>query len=416
MEFFNCIPLAKARDIIAGKLSSFTVDSETVALIDALGRIAAQDISSAEDLPPFDRSTVNGFVVRSIDTFGASEADPALFTISGEMMMGEQVQTALYPGQAVTMPTGGMLPQGSDAVVMLEYTERLDQHTLLVSKAVAPGENLVRKGEDIQSGGVIVPQGQKVEPQHIGALAACGHKIVPVRRKVEVTVISSGDELVDIDVIPGIGKVRDINSYALGAMLRAMGCIVRQMGIVKGSYEELLAMLSTAVASSSLVVISGGSRDFTVKAIEALGAPGILIHGLAVKPGKPTIFGMVGTIPVIGLPGHPVAAMTVCELLVKPAVRILAGQKQQAGIDSISARIRRNLASTPGRDDFVTVKLSKEQGEYIAEPILGKSGLISIMVQADGVVHIPANKSGIYDGEEIEVLLFSKAGLNDGTW
>ena len=362
MEFFNCLPLTGARNLIAERLCKHAVDCQTVQLDDALGRVVAEDVIAVEDLPPFSRSTVDGFAVRSIDTFGASEAIPALLAIVDEVIIGEQIKTFLHPGHSVSIPTGGMLPGGADAVIMLEYTDQPDQNTLLVTQPVVPGENVVSRGEDIRNGGIIIAAGEKIAPQHIGALAACGHITVPVRKKIKVAVISSGDELVDIDVVPSDGRIRDINSYALSAFLADMGCLVQRLGIVKDSYQDLFAMLSKAVATSSLVVISGGSsvgtRDYTVRAVESLGTPGILFHGLAVKPGKPTLFGMIESVPVFGLPGHPVAALTVCEQLVKPAIRILSGQRPTAIPFTIDACLGKKqiYASAPGRDDFVKCK------------------------------------------------------------
>lgn len=412
MEFIQCMKLEQAKKLVIDSLDGIPVNSETVRLTDALGRVVAKDIVARENLPPFSRSTVDGFAVRSADTFGASEASPSLFSITGEVLMGEQTALGLQPGQAVIIPTGGMLPAGADAVVMLEYTERADENDLLVLKMVAPGENIAFKGEDIQAGVVVVEQGQLVAPQHIGVLAACGCTKVSVSKKLGVAILSTGDELVDIDQTLDVGQIRDVNSYALAAMLSDAGCTVKRLGIVRDKYEKFYDALAQAVASSQMVIISGGSsvgaRDFTVKALDALGNPGVLMHGIAIKPGKPTIYGKVNNVPVFGLPGHPVAAMTVCEQLVKPAARRLTGQQQSGGAPVIPARLARNVASTPGRDDFISVRLSKCDGGYTAEPILGKSGLISIMSQADGVMHIPADKSGVYDGETVEVFLIKK--------
>lgn len=412
MDFFQCMSLNEARDLIIDSLAGIAVNSEIVHLSDALGRVVAADIIAKEDLPPFSRSTVDGFAVRSSDTFGSNEAAPALFMIIGEIAMGKGSMIELQPGQAAVIPTGGMLPAGADAIVMLEYTEQHDASTLMVLKMAAPGENVVTKGDDIRAATIIVEQGQKLAAQHIGALAACGFAHIPVASKVEVAILSTGDELVDIDEPVQSGQIRDVNSYALGAMLSEIGCVVKPMGIVKDSFEQFCHALSAAVSTCQLVVISGGSsvgtRDYTDKAINALGAPGVLIHGIAVKPGKPTIFGRVGSVPVFGLPGHPVAAMTVCQQLVKVAARSLMGQKQSLDTFGIPAYLTRNLPSVPGRDDYINVRLSKREGKYIATPILGKSGLISTMSEADGIVHIPADKSGLYHGEIVEVLLYQK--------
>lgn len=409
MDFFQCVSLSKAQELIADHLKEVGIQKEVVSLPEALGRIVAEDMLAQEDLPPFDRSTVDGFAVRSADTFGANESSPALFMIVGEVAMGESGTLVLQPGQAVSIPTGGMLPVGADAVVMLEYTEQHDETILMILKMVAPGENLVAKGDDIRSRMTIVKRGQKIGPQHIGALAACGWAQIPVAKRVEVAILSTGDELVDIHETPQRGQIRDVNSYALGAMLSEIGCIVKPMGIVKDSFEQFYNALVKALATCQLVVISGGSsvgvKDYTEKAINALGTPGVLIHGVAIKPGKPTIFGMVGQIPIFGLPGHPVAAMTVCQQLVEGAVRFLGGQKQGGDELPILACLGRNIPSVPGRDDFMNVRLSRQDGKYIATPLLGKSGLISTMSEADGTIHIPADKSGLYQGESIEVRL-----------
>ena len=412
MDFFQCKSLNDAHAIISEQIRSVKIDSEMVYLPEALGRVSADNLIAPEDLPMFNRSTVDGFAVRSTDTFGVSETVPALFSVTGEVMMGHAAPIQIFSGQAVMIPTGGMMPPGADAVLMLEYAEQPDPETLLVSKVVAPGENVVSKGDDIRCGSTILKQGQLIGPQHVGILAACGFARILVNKAICVAIISSGDELVDIDEKPDSGKIRDINSYALGAMLAEMGCRVLRMGIVRDNYDDFVMKLDVALQSANLVIISGGSsvgsRDYTVAAVNAFGNPGVLFHGIAVKPGKPTIFGMAGGVPVFGLPGHPVAAMTVCEQLVKPAIRLLRGQQQSYGSCRVPAIIARNIASSPGRDDFISVRLKKAGGKYFAEPILGKSGLISTIAEADGIVHIAAENSGLYDGDPVEVCLLNQ--------
>lgn len=412
MEFFQCMSLNKARECVIDSLAGINTGSEQVPLMNALGRIVSQDMVATEDLPPFSRSTVDGFAVRSGDTFGASETAPALFVVVGEITMGNETKIQLQPGQATLIPTGGMVPAGADGIVMLEYTEQYAGNMVMVLKKIAPGENLVRKGDDMQGGQVVVKKGQRLAPQHIGALAACGFSTVSVTRRLEVGIFSTGDELVAIHEPAQYGQIRDVNSYTLGAMLTEIGCVVRAQGIIKDSFEEFLLALQNGVQTCQMVVISGGSsvgtRDYTEKAMNALGKPGVFIHGIAMKPGKPTIFGMVGKVPVFGLPGHPVAAMTVCEHLVKVAVHSLVGQEIEDTFH-VSACLARNLPSVPGRDDFVNVRLSKQEGEIVANPILGKSGLINTMTQSHGMVHILEGQSGLYNGEMVEVVLSQKA-------
>ncbi|WP_371381541.1 gephyrin-like molybdotransferase Glp [Sporomusa aerivorans] len=413
MDFFNCISLRTAQGLVADALSVSPTGVEEVDLIQALGRVVAEDISAGSDLPPFSRSTVDGYAVLSRDTFGAGEGVPVMLAVVGEVLMGQSAEYSVVPGQAVVIPTGGMLPAGADAVVMLEYTECSDNETLLVLKPVAPGENVVVKGEDIKAGTVFITAGSKLTAAEIGALAACGIAKVKVFGRLTVGVISTGDEVVAVDVVPVGGQVRDINSYTLGAMLAETDCQVRYYGIIKDNYEKLRQAIIKAVTETKLVLVSGGSsvgaRDHTVRVIEELGQQRVMFHGLAVKPGKPTIFGMIGQVPVFGLPGHPVAAMTVCQSLVIPAVKKMHGLRTgKAGIQ-VLAKLTRNIASAPGRDDFLRVRLVWREGEYLAEPVLGKSGLISVMTQADGIVRISAESSGLYAGDVVNVEVMREA-------
>lgn len=409
MDFFNCKSLHEAQEIIKECLAGISLDSEMLSLQEARGRIAAEDIIAQENIPPFNRSTVDGYAVRSGDTFGAGEANPVWLTIQGEVYMGQAPGFQIAAGQAAIIPTGGMLPGGTDSVVMLEYTEAdSGKKTVFVNKPAAPGENVIIKGEDISAGAVLVCKGQEITPQVIGALAACGISEIKAFSRVKAAVISTGDELVDITKQPAYGEVRDINSYTLAASLAEAGCIVNCTGIVRDTYQEVLQALQQVVSQYHMVIISGGSsvgvRDHTVKAIGALGSPGVLFHGLAVKPGKPTIFGMIGSALVFGLPGHPVSAMTIYDQIVLPALRLLAGRISEKP-RACRAKLARNVASMPGRDDFIQVRLVKQGEEFVAEPILGKSGLISTLLRADGVVRVDASKSGLYKDELVDVIL-----------
>lgn len=409
MEFFSCITLTEAEQLVQTKIGCMA-GIEEVGLVDALNRTAAVDIPAGEDLPPFSRSTVDGYAVQSSDTFGAEEGIPALLKIAGEIFMGKPASVIVEPGQTAAIPTGAMLPEGADAVVMVEHTEQFDAGTVLVNRKVGPSENVIQKGEDINSGRLVIREGQVIRSQDIGLLAACGHTSVAVRERLSVGVISTGDEVVDIQDVPAPGQIRDVNRYLLQAMLVELGCTVQSYGIVGDDYGQLVATMNQAIHQCQLVVISGGSsvgrRDYTVQVINSLGKPGVLFHGVAAKPGKPTIFGVVNSVPVFGLPGHPAAAMTMFTRLVKSAVAILAGKQAAKVKRSFPALMVRSVASAPGRDDFISVRIQKNEGQYWAEPVFGRSGLVSIMTEADGIVHIPAEVSGLYAGDRVDVELF----------
>lgn len=408
MDFFSCITLHEAEELVRTRISC-SAGVKKIPLTGAVNQISAEDILSGENLPPFHRSTVDGYAVKSGDTFGAEEGTPSLFKVAGEVYMGKPALLSLTSGETAVIPTGGMLPEGADAVVMLEHTERFDGEMVLVGRKVGPGENVIQRGEDISEGYMILPAGHIIRPQHVGLLAACGHTDVLVRSPLKVGIISTGDEIVDIRYKPQPGQIRDVNSYLLQAALAELGYQVQLYGIVGDEYDLLAKTVNDAINECQLVIMSGGSsvgrRDYTVQVINSTGSPGVLFHGVAAKPGKPTIFGLVNRVPVFGLPGHPAAAMTMFTRLVKPALAVLAGRKE-CSKRMFPARMVRNIASVPGRDDFISVKVQKIDGQYWADPVFGRSGIVSAMAEADGIVHIAAEVSGLYAGEEIEVELF----------
>ncbi|MEW5762560.1 MAG: gephyrin-like molybdotransferase Glp [Bacillota bacterium] len=378
--------------------------SRVCPLAEALGLAVARDILAPEDVPGFDRSTMDGFAVRASDTFGASEGLPAYLEVVGEVRMGEAPATALSPGQACRIATGGMLPAGADAVVMVEHTETVDERTVGVTRPVAPGENTVRRGDDIRAGEVLFAAGHRLRPQDVGLLAAAGVAEVPVLAPPRVGIITTGDEIVPVEQTPGPGQVRDVNSYTNAGLVAACGGVPVRYGIVRDDFDALYTAASRALAETDMVVVSGGSsvgtRDMTARVIDALGEPGVLFHGLAVRPGKPTIGAVVAGKPVIGLPGHPVSAMVVFDLIVRPLIN--PGERRLA----VRARVSRQLRSAPGREDYVRVRLRRENGELVAEPILGKSGLIATMARADGLAVISLDSGGVEAGECVDVLLF----------
>jgi len=410
-ELFKLTSVAEAWKAFRNNISLNQLAEEQVPVLDSLGRVLSRDIVSGIDVPGFTRSTMDGFAVRAADTFGAAEAMPAMLEVSGEVMMGEEAQTVLEPGHAVRIATGGMLPGGADAVVMVEYTEELDSATILVVRPVAPGENVVQKGEDIRQGQVLVKTGTVIRPQEMGGLAGIGIVSCHVVRKPLVGILSTGDEIVEPDRTPGPGQIRDINSYAIAGLVAEAGGQAVNYGIIRDDFARLEETVRKAVTETDIVVVSGGSsvgtRDVTSRVLDTIGKPGVLVHGVSVKPGKPTILGVVSNKPVLGLPGHPASAMVLADIFLVPLVRAMLG----LGFTSpdrrtVRALMGRSMASASGRLDYIRVALKDENGGLRAEPVLGKSGLIMTMVKADGVVIVPMAKEGIESGEEVEVVLF----------
>ncbi len=385
-------------------------EAERVSIENSLSRILAEDIYSKEDLPGFDRSSVDGYAVISPDTYGASETMPLYLEVTGEIRMGETVKVKLRRGKAMKIPTGGMLPEGSDAVIMLEHTAPVDERLIEILKPVAPGENVIKKDDDIKRGELVLKRGHKLRPQDIGALAGLGITEIKVYKKPLVAIISTGDEIIPPHEKPAPGQVRDINSYNLAGLVIEAGGLPVRMGILRDDYALLKDTIKRACENSQIVLISGGSsvgtRDFTARAIDELGQPGIIFHGVAMKPGKPTIAGVVNNVPVFGIPGHPAAA-TVCFLnFIKPVIRTLAGDTSPDIPKTIRAILTKNIPSSAGRTDFVRVKIIEDRGNYLAEPVFGKSGLITTLVHASGIVVIPDDRLGFAEGETVEVILF----------
>lgn len=373
-------------------------------------RVLGEDVFSAEDVPLFNRATMDGYAVKAEDTFGATDSFPALLSLGGEVIMGNLPPGSLKREEAMAIPTGGMLPGGADSVVMLEYTELTSPSEVAVYRAVAPGENVIHRGEDYRCGEKILSRGHLLRPPDLGVLAGLGVTEVEVYGRPVVAIISTGDELVPPGETPGPGQIRDINSTALAAMVRKQGGTPRHLGIVSDTEEILNEVLCSAVESSDLVVISGGSsvgaRDNTVRVIEGSRGGKIHFHGIAVRPGKPTILGESGGKPVFGLSGNPVSAMIGFLLLVQPAIRVCQGllpfERFPPGLE---ATLKQNLPSTSGRDDYYRVLLTREGEKWYAEPVFGQAGLISTMGQADGLLRIPRNVEGFNRGEQVRVSL-----------
>ena len=381
---------------------------ETVPISGALGRGLQEDIHASEDLPPYDRSTMDGFAVRAEDTFGAGASIPAMLQLAGSVEMGEYVDAKLSLGSTYRIPTGGMLPPGADGVVMVEYTEEMDADTVLIEKSIAPGENVIRRGEDCRAGDRLYPKGHTLRAQDIGALASLGISSVSVQRMYQIGIISTGNEIIGPFGNVPRGKIRDVNTYALAAAAQRDGFISKTYGIVPDDFEHLRETLISALAENDAVLISGGSSvgiaDMTLKVIASMDDSRLLIHGIALKPGKPTIAASVGNKPVFGLPGHPVSAFIVYHTVILPVLYGILKKKKETRIEE--AYFGENYATQPGRDEFILVRLEERKGQKTAVPVYAKSGMFLTITAADGLVRVSASREGLYENERVLVELF----------
>ncbi len=405
-DFFS---VADLPDVMAICVGLEPLDSETIPLLAAPGRVLAEAIQAETDLPPFPRSVMDGYAVRAADTFGAGESNPACLRLTGEITMGAAPDKTIAGGQAMAVATGGMLPQGADAVVMVEHAGLMDAETLEVYRSVAPGQNMVAAGEDFPEGALILPAGLRLRPQEMGLLAALGKEQVLVFRQPVIGIISTGDELVGVDQVPGPGQIRDMNTYTLAGLIQAAGAVPRVYGIVRDNAADLSAKIRLAEQQTDMVILSGGSsvgmRDLTIQAISALPDTSVLVHGIAISPGKPTILAKAGRKWIWGLPGHVVSAMIVFQVVVRPFIEQLAGlSADQRKRFDIFAILSRNLPSTQGRVDFVRVRLYRDGDRVMAEPVLGKSALVNTMVKADGLIVIERDMEGLEKGAVVNVM------------
>ena len=410
--------------------------SETISVSSALNRTLAEDIVAPHPLPDFQRTTVDGYAVRAQDTCGASDSLPAYLTLIGEVPMGDSPAFELEAGQCALIHTGGMLPNGADAVVMLEYTQSIapaglspaenSKKEIEIFRAVANGENLIRIGEDVAQGQTVLTQGTLIRPAEVGGLLALGITSVPVARKPVVGLISTGDEVIDPSQTPRPGQVRDINSYTLGALVEKSGGVAKRYGIISDQFQALKDAAAQALSACDVVVITAGSsastRDMTADVIRQLGEPGVLVHGINTRPGKPTILGVCNGKAVIGLPGNPVSALVNGYLFVVPVIEKILGALPKPKA-TVQAKLTVNLPSQAGREDWIPVKLTMEtlshgdlktpslrdsvvsKTAYLAEPIFGKSNLIFTLASADGLLRIHPDATGLSAGEIVEVVL-----------
>jgi molybdopterin molybdotransferase len=409
--FFRVVSTAEARAAIG---AVEPLGAETVATREAAGRVLASDLVAPADLPHFDRANMDGYAVRAADTFGASASVPMYLRLAGSIEMGAVARTALRKGQAMRIATGGMLPRGADAVVMVEHTDEIGDGTVEIQRGVSPWQHVLRIGEDIARGAPVFARGRRLRAQDLGALTGLGITRVRVCKRPRVGLIATGDEIVPPEKQPRPGQVRNVNQYSLAAMAADAGAVVTDFGVVADRADRLRKALATALARTDVVMLSGGSsvgvKDLTTDVITSLPRSQIVFHGISVAPGKPTILARALDKPVVGLPGHPVSALIIFDLFGAPLLRILGGEPAAAAFAPRAvtrARLAQNIASQAGREDYVRVRLGEEDGRRVAHPLPGKSGAIFNLVSADGLVCIPASAEGIDEGVEVDVRLFT---------
>jgi len=418
--FLKLLPPTEALNILLDRIE-YEPRVELVETISALGRVTSQPVIAPFSLPSFPRSTMDGYAVRASDTFGANETTPTYLNVVGEVQMGESTTFILLERECALIHTGGMLPGGADAVVMVENTQLMPldakknsdsinyPHEVEILHSVAIGENIIEVGEDVSAGQEVIARGTRIRPAEIGGLMTLGLSEVNVVVPPRLGILSSGDEVIPPGVPLTLGKVFDSNSFSLSALVEKVGGMAFLYGIVPDQEQALFNAAAQAIEECDLLVITAGSsassRDLTAQVINQLGPPGVLVHGVNIRPGKPTILAICNGKPVIGLPGNPVSALVIASLFVTPVIEKMLGIIRNYPKPRVSARLSMNLPSQAGREDWMAVRLVPTKDGYVADPIFGKSNLIFTLVRADGMVRIPSDATGLSAGESLEVVL-----------
>jgi len=389
------------------------VGTEPVPTIKARARVLAEDLYSAVDLPHFHRAAMDGYAVKAKDTFGASQSLPAYLKLAGVVEMGKEATQALNSGEAIRISTGGMMPPQADAVVMVEYTDETDAGLVEIHRGVSPWQNVIQIGDDIKQGELVFRRGRRLKAHDLGALTGVGISSVPVYKRPRVGLISTGDEIVDADTEPRPGQVRNINQHSLAGLIEECGAELKDWGVIADDRNELTRAIGEALEWGDLVLLSGGSsmgaKDIALETILSFPNSEFIFHGISIAPGKPTIFARACGKPIMGLPGYPVSALVIFDLFGAPLIRRLGGESADAlqrFTRTVRARLKTNIASQLGREDYVRVTLERQSDRLIATPLPSKSGAIFTLVKADGMVRIEMNQDGLEQGEEVEVILF----------
>jgi len=403
--FQKLTSIDNAFSILLNKLKPRKPEPELVQIPMALGRVTARDVAAERDLPPFDRSAVDGYAVRAQDTFEASQFSPKMLRVTMGEKIGEREVREIW--------TGNPLPKGADAVVMLEHTKRF-QNRIEVWNPVTPGENVSKRGEDVCKGKIAVKSGTRLKPHHIGLLAALGITHIDLVRKPRVAILSTGDELVNLGHKPEVHQVIEVNRLILSGMCQELGADTIDLGIAKDDLSEIDAKIREGTEKADMLVTTGGTSvgydDLVPTAINQIGSPGVVVHGIAMRPAMPTALAIVQDKPVIVLSGNPVAAMIGFEVFARKLILKLLGIESEPRPMAM-ARLTRKVPSALGRRVFLRVRVFEEDGEFLAEPIRVKgSGILSTMTKSNGYVVIPENREGLDSGEFVTVHLFDKIG------
>jgi len=408
--FKRLVSVDEARKILEQNFAPKPVGTEDVLLSDAYNRVLATDVISPLDIPPFNRSTVDGYAVNADDTFGAEEARPVSLRLTGQVRVGESPRLRVKKGTAAEIVTGAPIPEGADSVVMIEYTER-KENTILVRQSVALSENVMKAGSDIRKGETILKKPTLLGPYEIGVLSAIGLARVSVYKRPRVAVFSTGAEVVELGKPLKGGKIFDINSHALSAAIAECGGQPISMGIVQDEKDMMTRALRKALFDADVVITSGGvsvgPTDIIPKVLDTLGKPGVIVYGMAIKPGKPTTIALVKDKPVFSLPGHPASALLIFHLFVRPILIRMTGKRPEPPL-TVKAMTSTRFFSARGRRTYVTVALNRgKEGNIIASPVpVGLSGAITTMMKAHGFATVHESQQFIEKDQVVEVEIF----------
>jgi len=408
--FFKVLAPREALNVL---LTVHPVATEEIPSVRARARVLADELRSAVDLPHFHRAAMDGYAVIAKDTFGASQSLPAYLKLAGVVEMGKEAAQPLTPGTAMRISTGGMMPPHADSVVMVEYTDETDAGLVEIHRGVSPWQNVIQIGDDIKKGELVFPRGRRLRAHDLGALTGVGIASIPVFKKPRIALISTGDEIVDVESEPRPGQVRNINQHSLAGLIEECGGELKDWGVVRDDRTALRDAIAGALEWSDLVLLSGGSsmgaKDIALETILSFPDAQFVFHGISIAPGKPTIFAKACGKPVLGLPGYPVSALVIFDLFAAPLIRRLGGENLdvlEKFSRTVRAVLKTNVASQIGREDYVRVVLERSPAGLLAAPLPSKSGAIFTLVKADGMVRVDMNQDGLEQGEEVEVILF----------